>query len=442
MIRLKLPQIILLSTVFLLIGGIIARDFLLGLFEFSIAVSLLFGLYVWYQAKIRANTLPLPKDARVWLWVILLFIVLNYIPEIIHILNGEKYEGRLAAFFERYAHLLAVIAIFFTMLYLRLPVISIWKLLILCALWVGLVIVFEAIYYNLLPSNWHQIRFGAIASSSTIDFGIYANMLFIILLGAFFWARILGFKWVVLLVIAIVVLFTGTILSQSRTAWIGWPEAFIGWGLLFLYFLKSKNKRQLFVLTTSLILVFLLVILSPLKNPIVDRFNLVVKDVHMYLDGDPRTSLGYRFVMYEAAILQIKKQPLTGMSINNFETFLPEATERVFAERFGINEQLTFTQIHNQFLMTALVRGIPVAIFSMLIFAWLLYYFVKRLQEFKSIESKTLPVAGVVFTVAAFLSTLPESPFFNKVMLIYYFLVFSILIYMCEKERISNSRKD
>ena len=423
---------------FLLIGGIIAKDLLLGLFELSIAVSVVFGFYVWYQTKFRDSATVLPQDARVWLWVILLFIVLNYIPEIIHILNGEKYEGRLAGFFERYAHLLAVIALFFAMFYLKPSVLGIWKMLILCAMWVGLVIVFEAIYYNLLPSHWHQVRFGAIASSSTIDFGIYANMLFIILLGAFFWARMLGAKWLALLIIAIVVLFSGTILSQSRTAWIGWPEAFIGWGLLFIYHLKSKNKSHLFILTSSLIIVFFLVVLSPLKNPIVDRFNLAVKDVHMYLDGDPRTSLGYRFVMYEAAIDQIKKQPLTGMSINNFETFLPEATERVFAERFGINEQLTFTQIHNQFLMTALVRGIPVAIFSMLIFAWLLYYFAKKLREFKSIESKTLPVAGIVFTVAAFLSTLPESPFFNKVMLIYYFLIFSILIYMNEQEKNTN----
>lgn len=249
--------------------------------------------------------------------------------------------------------------------------------------------------------------------SNPIKFGVYANALFILMLGGIVWAYkkspLLSLIWIVLLVINLVMV----ILSQTRTAWIGWPEALIGWGAYYLFLiLRSSFSKPLKVLIiVAPITVGLLIIQSPLFNTLGDRVNLVIENVNVYLDGsDYDTSIGKRFVMYETAVNMIKEKPLVGHGADGFQKVFREESISVLSERFGIKfSGFEFSHVHNQFLMSAVQYGVVASFILLIIFVYLFIFFAKGIKQAR-VSDKPIFIAGLVFTVATFLAFMPESP--------------------------------
>jgi len=267
--------------------------------------------------------------------------------------------------------------------------------------------------------------------SNPIKFGVYANALFILMLGGIVWAykksRVVFALWILLLLSDLAMV----ILSQTRTAWIGWPEAIIGWGAYYL-FLVWKSDFSMFKktsITISPILVVLILFASdPVKQIFDKRIHAAVDNVSVYLSGENYdTSIGKRLMMYETAIEMIKAKPITGYGAEDFaEQFKLASMERV-KQRFGVEfEGFDFTHVHNQFLMTWVQYGVVAFIALSLIFFFLFYYFIRGIRV-SSDEVKPIFIAGLVFTVATLLAFMPESPLEFSGYSAHYLLFFTVL---------------
>ncbi len=102
--------------------------------------------------------------------------------------------------------------------------------------------------------------------------------------------------------------------------------------------------------------------------------------------------------MFEAALVQIKKTPWLGIGENQFHDFLNHGIAKIEVERFGkVAGNYSFTNIHNQFLMSWLLRGVLGLISVVLIFGFLFYAFSKQVKQARTEQSKALGVLGVVF---------------------------------------------
>jgi O-antigen ligase len=256
-------------------------------------------------------------------------------------------------------------------------------------------------------------RFGS-AYGHPIKFGIYANGLFIIMLGGIVWAYrkgplILAF-WVFLIVTNLLIV----IFSQTRTAWIGWPEALVGWGLFYLFMLLKSAlsfKQKTLLLVFPALFVSVLLSTDSVYKVFEKRVNLAITDTQQYVSGtNPFTSLGLRYLMYEASYELIKERPVSGYGADAFAENLKSKTSYLLKEKFAKKHPgLHFTQIHNQFLMSWLNYGVFAVLALLLIFVFLFWHFFTGMRS-ASMDEKPIWIAGLVFSVASFMSFMPESP--------------------------------
>lgn len=426
-----------LFLLFSLLGGIIAKKTA----WFSIEVSLIFLVILtgWFYFSSRFSYLKIPElsaELKRWIVIILLFAMFNIFPELLRIIQGEDYVGRKVDLVESNLHLLFVMMVVFLGFVFQFKMMDLWKLLIATSGFILYVILYE---FYLLDFNLDLLlgyRFGGIASSGVIDFGIYANTLFVILIGAIFWLKKLSTKWQVLLILALLIDFTGAILSQSRTAWIGWPEAIIGWGSFYFYRIYSlKKHKQSLLFLGGVILLVIAVLFSPAKSIFDKRVDSIISDITEYQTGNPNTSLGKRFIMYEVAINQVVKTPLMGIGINNIQIFIKDSTKKVVENKYNTStEGYVYSHVHNQFLMSFLVGGILSFISLIILFGYLIFFFSKKLKQSSNDRQKSVAVAGLVFTITSFMTFMPESPLNFKVQFIFFFVIVSLLLIVNEVE--------
>jgi O-antigen ligase len=422
---------------FALLTGIVARNS--GIISYELVLALILVTFIFFIKKIKKN-IQYQEYTNVILWFkfLLLFLILNFVAEFIHFWQGEDYSDRASDFVERYLHLILIMMLFALVMTGKNRVVWFWKWLILASFIVLWVLVYETVqvgFEEVLTVPVH--RFGWLGSSYFIDFGIYSNTLFISLWGAFLWRRELGRFWIGMLILALIISLAGAILSQSRTAWIGWPEALIGWGSFYLYMLlRSKSYKKIVVILSAIVILVFFVFQTSAKNVVEKRVYQAFDDVERYMNGDPHTSLGLRFLMFEAALVQIKKTPWLGIGENQFHDFLNHGIAKIEVERFGkVAGNYSFTNIHNQFLMSWLLRGVLGLISVVLIFGFLFYAFSKQVKQARTEQSKALGVLGVVFSVASFMTFMPETPLHSKAQFLFFFLMSTMFILMLDIQK-------
>ncbi|HBK71462.1 MAG TPA: hypothetical protein DDZ39_07400, partial [Flavobacteriaceae bacterium] len=218
--------------------------------------------------------------------------------------------------------------------------------------------------------------------------------------------------------------------------WIGWPEAFIGWGSFYIYRLyKLKRIKMLIVFLMGVILVISAIAMSPAKEVLDKRIGMAMSDIAQYNNGNPSTSFGQRFVMYEIGVNQIKETPWLGIGVSNFRSFLEEESQKVFEHKYGISGKLSFSQIHNQFLMYFVTGGILAFTGLVLLFGFLLYYFFKKIKGSQSDDDKVLGIAGMIFTITSLMTFLPESPLQFKAQFVFFFTIAFLLVVVNENSK-------
>jgi len=251
------------------------------------------------------------------------------------------------------------------------------------------------------------------ALGNPIPFGLFANTLFILMIGGIIWAykkhpALLCF-WLLLLLFN----FLMVILSQTRTAWVGWGEALIGWGVYYFY-LAYRHKILLKFGVGILLLGGLLAWLNttvPISNVLEQRASLIFSDIDDYVEGkDPLTSIGLRLSMYETAIIMIQEKPYFGYGPENFSTRFKEASQAFFLKEFDLKHGgLQLSHVHNQFLMTWVQYGVFPVILLLLLFIYLIRYFWQGLR-LASEENKPIFIAGLIFVGSMIVAFMVESP--------------------------------
>lgn len=416
---------------FLFIGGIIARPSMFFPYEISLAIFLCMFLFHLYQGDLQWE---LPATLKLWVYAVALFFVFNTIPLIYHLITSGHYANRLSTAFEKNFLLIIIVMWVYLAVTYKVTVLQVWKILIASVFWVAWVVFYEVYSLNGFQhvlSFIQSHRFGDVGSTYIIDFGVYSNTLFLFLLGGFLWFRRLSVPWRIYFLSALIVSFIGAILSQSRTAWIGWTEAMVIWGIFYAYWLLKRNKKKILsIITLFIVLTIALFAQLGLFSIVEKRAVLAYSDIKKYMHGNPETSLGNRLVMYEAAINSIKEHPFWGVGPSAFKDEELKQTEKVLKNRFHTDDHgFSYGQIHNQFLMFAMEGGILRAGSLVGLFVFLFYIISMEVKSSPE-QRKSLYISAGVIIFAFFMACMPESFLYTRVKFLYFFITVSIALVM------------
>lgn len=391
--------------------------------EFVLGLMLFLSGYVLYKIK---SKVPL----AIWGWISLL--VLYWLTTTVSTFAHESPEKR-ALFVLSVVSLSWVFIGLTTALYKLKPGIDFfWYLMLIggsVALSLGILDAYEFGWFN---SGVGSQRLGDI-NSHPVKYAVVVNGFFIILLGSLPWA-LKKSKWLlVFIVLLILALFVTAVLTKSRTAWIGWPEALVGWGIYYFvlfkdYFPKIKYPKISFVFLIGIVFLSLTQV-DFIKKRIADRSLLAAKEINVYLDRQSmNSSLGHRLLSYEIAVQKIPEVVWFGIGEDAFPEFLKLESKRFAKEHF--NQDISgfkYSQLHNQFLMSFLTKGVFVFVSVLLFFVFLIVFFVRRMRGVSK-EVKPIAIAGLIFSISSFLAFLPETPLQNTDMSTHFFLLCSLLI--------------
>ena len=393
------------SFVVLLFAGYSLRGQVPYNFEQILILTLCLGGYIfWKQNKNEV----LDKSFKIWVLLLITYWLCLVLISFYHFSFGEVTAQKL----QIVSLILGFIVLGWTILKLKPSIDYFWYFLMTATLFMGAWLVMEIQAIG-LDAFLQGARMGS-KYGNEIKFGVYGNALLIIMMGGLIWAYK---KSPLILVIWVLFIFINLIIvvsSQSRTAWIGWPEAIIGWGGYYLFLILrshiSESKKMVIILVPVLFL-SLLSSNSLVKNIFSDRIDAFVNNVSAYIDGSNwYTSIGVRFVMYEASVNLITKSPFVGYGADSFEEIIKIESSKIIMERFQEEHPgIELSHVHNQFLMTWIQYGIVPVLILLLFFVFTLRFFWLGMRSSEP-ESKPIFIAGIVFSVATFMAFLPESP--------------------------------
>lgn len=419
-INLSKHRLVFFGFIWLVISGYVLRDAIEINFEPVLVLLFFYSLFLLYKLK------PRHQVAIVHYWPVILFfywlvnfVVLNYHGAI---------EDRASTIMNVVHATLIFVAIFYALLALRPSIDFFWYTLI----FMGSVLAFLFII-NFAAAGFNPaLRIGE-AYSNPIRFGVMSNTLFILLLGSFVWAYKKSPWLMVSIFLLCGILFVAVALSQTRTAWLGLPEALIAWTLYYLYLLAQKYHLSLKIKSilffTPFIIIFTVYSIPVIKAPVDHRIGAAITDVEQYVSGENvHSSVGYRLLMYHVAYEGIKMSPWIGIGENDFREFLTQKSAELAKLNFNTEfDGLKFSHIHNQYLMAWLTEGVFGFISIMMMFAFLIYFYVTRLPRVDN-EGKAVLLAGLVFTLASMLFFMPETPLQRSVQSTNFFMLNSLLV--------------
>ncbi|WP_040727898.1 O-antigen ligase [Thiomicrorhabdus sp. Kp2] len=408
--------------VIMLFAGYSLRGVIPYNFEQILILMFFLGGYVFWKQKKHE---VLDRSFNIWLLLLTSYWLSIFLISFYHFSFGEVTVQKLQIVFL----ILGFIVLGLTILNLNPSIDYFWYFLIVASMFMAIWLGMELKAHG-LDAVFNATRFGG-AYGHPIKFGVYGNGLLILMLGGFVWAYkkhpLLLILWVLLVISNLLIV----ILSQSRTAWIGWPEAIIGWGGYYLFLiLKSSSSKwfKLNIISLPLIVLFLITSSEPVKSVFEKRYMAAVNDIVGYINGDnPYSSLGARFVMYETSWNLIQERPWLGYGADGFKENFKSQSAYVLNSRFSrSSEGLKYSQVHNQFLMTWIQYGIFPVLILLSFFIYILRFFWLGMRSSEP-ESKPIFIAGIVFSVATFMSFMPESPLEYSSYSAHYWLFLTLL---------------
>ena len=137
------------------------------------------------------------------------------------------------------------------------------------------------------------------------------------------------------------------LLSISRTAWFGTLFT----ALIMTYVVMKKKKIYFAVLAAAAAGSVLLYLFNPIVHGRIDQ---IVSDITRFFAGDSETSLGQRFIMWEATIRMFLSNPLFGVGTGDYNAVIAQYVAAGQLPDFV----LEFNQPHNMYLFTLATNGL------------------------------------------------------------------------------------
>jgi O-antigen ligase len=185
-------------------------------------------------------------------------------------------------------------------------------------------------------------------------------IVFGLLLLAFYFRKVHNKKVKIFIILLMLLYFLNLIVGYGRAGYL----AFLISSPLIIY--KIVGRRHIIKAAWVIILFIGISILSPTVKMRIDQ---AVTDIKQYDTGNPNTSIGLRFYMWEGAIKIFLKNPVLGVGTGGYQKAINDY------EALGLQPlHINFSQPHNSFLYMASSFGI-IGIISLL---WLFTVFLKK----------------------------------------------------------------
>ncbi len=204
---------------------------------------------------------------------------------------------------------------------------------------------------------------------------------------------------------SLVIMVHALLFTKSYAAILGVFGA-IGISILYFILFKAKNRRKYIIAFSSLVLTFILIILSQLNSPKFKQF----------LDFENRSSTSVRLEIYQTSIALIKKEPITGVGLGLFQARYQNNIKQVLG-RFPMEWNMPHP--HNIFLAFWINTGI------IGLFAFLSLLFLSH----KKITYPLIPLWGIL------IHGMFDVPFWkNDLAMIFWLIIGSIVVLQMIKE--------
>jgi len=190
-------------------------------------------------------------------------------------------------------------------------------------------------------------------------------------------------------IICLMTVLSATIfLTESRAGYI----AFIATLPLMLYKMLGAKHFKKF----PLLLLIIAVIIS--FSPVVqNRFNKALREIKIYQQGNPNTSIGLRFHMWTGALKIFLDKPILGAGTGSYAAEMKKYAHPNLSHEFQV-----LSQPHNSFLYVATSFGIV----GLSVFIWLLYVFFKKgIKSFDTLNGFATVSYGLVLVIGSLTDT-------------------------------------
>lgn len=363
------------------------------------------------------------------------FILLPTIPVFFYWPLGPSSESFIH---QRFSGLIVFFYVIILFWQLKPTTSQVWWSLILSTLAILIVLFYEGLEIETIQ-EFKNHRFGYELTPHAIHFGIFSNLLLIVLLGGFIWARRNGYSALFFLNLAIIIALTGVILSESRTAWIGLPEALVAWSIYYYVFIKSQSNSKRYFKFILIPLAIIVTLSFGLSDRVEKRWDAMISDVKNFSDARALGSIGQRLVMWEVGSQGFLENPFRGVGEDRAIEYLAEVSQEITFEKLGIRQSIVYGHLHNQYIHEAYTRGVLAVSGLLLFMGYVLYVFLSRIKSSGiSSDIKVWSMSGFVFLVASSLAMLTEATIHlsNGVA---FFIFYLTLYYMLSRRRDSDS---
>ena len=295
-----------------------------------------------------------------------------------------------------------------------------WKTLIVSSLfsffWIGLVIL-----------NWPVQRDTGYLSDA-INRGNMGMLFGLMALVAFF--AVSKKAWKALAALGFISGIALSIISGSRGGWLALLISMFTLAFIFYRFSKKTEFKSL-VYIQLFLTICLFVFWKEL--PIQQRVDQVFVDINNYLDGNPYSSVGYRFELWKASFYAFLEKPLFGWGWTNFNV----AKQFVFNEG-DIAPIRDFGHPHNQYFLFLVEIGL-IGLLSLLAFIlWPFFVairFIKQTKEFNG--TIYLAILIIVVTESILEFSLTDDTFSQKYFIFVFIFISSFFLFINSKKKLA-----
>ncbi|MDR3212269.1 MAG: O-antigen ligase family protein [Planctomycetota bacterium] len=287
--------------------------------------------------------------------------------------------------------------------------------------WLGLSLLGAGILSGLyaLQQFFFQEMTRVAGGISIQSFGDINTILFFLALLVVIFAK--GKTWPVLGGGAMSLAFISVILSGLRTNWLALGlTTLVVLGLVFRQLKAPETRRRIgTALLLCLVLAGVIAVVPPFRKVVEARTQAAVSDITTF---DPKTgaktSVGARFLLWEAAYLHWRESPLLGLGFKR----RVEVNNRLLEEGEITIQQNPYGTMHNEFLNALSLRGLVGASTILLLYLAPLVFFLRR---WKRMDSQTLPAAlfGLAVVLAFFFCGFSGEPLYLHLSATFYSLV-------------------
>lgn len=384
----------------LLIAIFILAGMLSNYMDYFLYILLLISGWVAFKQGFKI----MPKEIKVFNVLGVTFFVLITFS----IVFNQNFHLLFAYRYEIFKILLFLPLLTLLLLYANFEEQAIWKIVVLG----GLFTVYLSVYLLMYPTDRST---GILEIPITRgNLGMLFGMLSLV---AFFGLQDKRWK-----VVALIVFFSGVLLSLLSGSRGGWLSLVLGVAIIII--VNRKLNRVAFLISVFLaVFVISLAVLFWEYIPIAERLNLVLHDITVYFNGDAQTSVGYRLEMWKASFMSFLDNPLWGAGFYQFDKYyaLYASQNIVIESRPG-----GWGHAHSDYF-TFLGEMGSVGLISMLsILLYPAFLFLKRIKNSVYVTDTYIPLAGLILVESIMEFMMTDETLTEKFIFIVY-IIFVVL---------------